>query len=543
MAAALVTLGVLTRFIGIGDHPPRTDELFHIIAGRSWAEHGTFAMADGEYVRSWPYTVATGILFKLFGAGMAEGRALAAIGGVFGIVAVGLWARKVAGVPAGWVAGLLLCFDYSAIGQAQTARFYTWHALLVWLFAIAVYAFVTGIGRLRWVRLAGLALAAVVSLFMADQLQKMTPVILAAVATWVMLWLLINGKLDPLLRSPVRLTAVAAGLAVVAGVGAALFWQPLYAQWLFFRRAPAWAVEDSASLSYYVQQLAYGYNWMFSLFPVAAMIAWRKHRDAALFLAVVLLVALLAHSLAGMKAMRYVHYLSLFFCALWGVAFAAALPTIRSFAAGIAPGGWATRPRALLAGGLIGFAALLGLVSANYYRDTAVAAVKLIKTGSPDVQYSGRWAREDVDWTPYLPQIRALAKRSVFIATDLQRTVYFLGNYDVMLNKSELDEMGQSEFEWDDRTGRPNISSAASLMRLIRCYPTGSLLVSESKIGSADIPDETLRVIEREMRRVPLPAPLDMRAYEWSHTPDRGSAECRALYDEGYVRNGPETWR
>jgi hypothetical protein len=542
MAVVLVALGVLTRFVGIGDHGPRTDELFHIIAGRSWAENGTFAMAGGEYVRSWPYTVATGLLFKLTGVGMAEGRALSAIGGVLEIFAVGLWARKVAGAPAGWAAGLLLCLDHSAIEQSQTARFYTWHALLVWLFAISAYGFVTGLGKTGRARLAGLALGGLAALFMAHQLQKMTPIIVAAVAAWAVLWLLVNGRLDPLLRSPVKLAGVVLALLAAAGVGAVLFWQPLHAEWLFFRRAPAWAVEDSSSVSYYVQQLAYGYNWMFSLFPVAAMIAWRKYRDAALFLATVLLVVLVAHSLGGMKAMRYVHYLSLFFCALWGLAFAAALPAIRSFVAGIAPR-WPAIPRALVAYGLVGFAALLGLASANYYRDTAVAGVKLIKTGSPDIVYTGRWAREDVDWTPYLPQLRALAKRSVFVASDLQRTLYFLGDYDVMLNKSELDEMGQDEFAWDDRSGRPNISTGASLRRLMRCYPSGSLLVSESKIGSADIPDETLHVIEHEMRRVPLPPKLDMRAYEWSGTPDRGSADCRALYDEGYVRAGRENWR
>ena len=62
MTGMLLLLASLTRFIGIGDHGARTDELFHIIAGRSWAENGSFAIMDGNYERSWLYTVATGII-------------------------------------------------------------------------------------------------------------------------------------------------------------------------------------------------------------------------------------------------------------------------------------------------------------------------------------------------------------------------------------------------------------------------------------------------------------------------------------------------
>jgi hypothetical protein len=541
MAALLFSLALLTRLIGIGDHPPRTDELFHILAGRSWAENGTLAMGDGEYLRARYYTMATGIMFELFGFGMAEGRALSAIGGALQVMALGLWMRSITGdLWAGWAAALLLCFNAEAIEQSQTARFYTWHALGTWLFAISSFALVTGAATAGKLRLAALLVVAIVSLAVAAHLQQTTAVVVAGVLAWTGLWLLINHKLDFIIRSPVRLKAVAAGLIVGAAAMSMAEWHQIHAQWVFFRRAPAWAGKSVTAPGFYLNELAFSMNWLFALFPLAAIIAWRRYRDATLFCIVIAAVILIVQSLGGMKATRYVYYAFPFIFALWGLTFAAAMPAIRQYGASLAPPLWPRPARVALVWGLATIVAGVALLSPNSYRDTARAGIRYLKTGSPDdLQETAGHHRDEVDWSPYVATLKSLTRRDVFIATDLQRTIFYLGDFDILLNQSELDDAGKdtgrAEFSWDDRSGHTDISRGSSLRLLMRCYATGSLLVSDQKMQSPDISPDAAKVIREEMQAIALPAALRMHAYTWTRTPEPGSPECKYLYDEGFI--------
>lgn len=535
IAIGLFAIGLLPRLIGLGDHPPRTDELFHIIAGRSWAANGTLAMGDGVYDRASLYSVATGVMFKIFGVGIFQGRLLGALAGALQVMALGLWVRSVADARAGWVAGLLLAFNHFAVEHAQSARFYAMHALATWVFAIAVYAMVTRGLAQGWARLAGLGLVAVASLALAAHLQKMTPVIVAAVGSWAGIWLLMEGKLGFFFGSTRRtaITLLIGGGAVLAV--AVLAWQPLSAEWEFYRRAPGWAEGDRNNKSYYVQELSYGLNWIFSLFPVAAMIAWRRYRSAVSFCVVVIVVALAAHSFGGMKARRFAFYIYPFMLALWAFAFAVAAPTVMRWWKDVSAG-WSRGRSTLAAIGVFGFAAAVALLCANNYRNSLVALSRLIKTGSPDISFNDGWARMEVDWTPYLADIHRLTKdKSVFIATDMTRSIYYLGDYDVLLNRSDLDDMGEGDFVFDYRTGRYDIGSGSALKLLMRCYPTGAVLVASFGDDAGIIPPDAWQVIRDDMREIALPAPLQMRAYEWRSTPDSGSEACKAVYDGGYV--------
>lgn len=539
MAGLLLAIALVTRLIGIGDHPPRTDELFHILAGRSWAEHGTFAMADGEYLRARLYTAATGVMFKLFGYGLAEGRALSAIGGALQVMALGLWVRAISGSAlAGWVSAMLLCFNAQAIEQSQTARFYTWHGLGVWLFATAVFTIVTESAAMRWLRIAMLSAGALLSLAIAMHLQPTTAIAFAGVAAWTGLWLMIHRKPDFIFKSGGRLAATAAAILILAAIFCLLEWRHLHDQWILFRRAPAWAESSVTAPAFYLNELAFAFNWLFALFPLAAVLAWRRYRDAALFCVTIMTIIIIAQSLGGMKATRYVYYAFPFLLALWGLAFAAALPAIRHYLGSLAPH-WPRAARQVLAAGLICMVAGVALLSPNYYRDTAQAAMLFVKTGSPERHQTNGYHHDELDWTPFVPAIRPLMKRDVFIATDMQRTIYFLGDYDVLLNRSELDDAGkdtgQKEFTWDDRTGRVDISRGSSLQLLMRCYATGAILMSDQKTASPDITPDAARVIESEMQLVALPAQTRLVTYEWKRTPEPDAPECKHLYYEGYV--------
>ena len=198
---SLLFLAALVRFVGIGDAALRTDEIYHLLAGRSWADHGTLAMGDGLYTRARLYSMATGWFFQLFGPTPAVGRSLAAVAGVLLVVATALWARRRAEPLVAWTAGLLLCLSYTSITIAQFARFYTWHALTVFLLAITVYAGVTQLKTLGVRRLALLAVTALLLLLISIHLQATTFLMVLGLAVWAGLYLLFTGQLTFIIRS------------------------------------------------------------------------------------------------------------------------------------------------------------------------------------------------------------------------------------------------------------------------------------------------------------------------------------------------------
>lgn len=539
MGIALFAIGILPRLIGLGDHPPRTDELYHIIAGRSWAENGTLGMGAGVYNRAHLYSIATGAMFKLFGVGITQGRLLGALSGALEVVALGLWLRAVAGTRAGWVGGLLLAFNHFAVEQAQSARFYSAHALMAWIFATSVFAMLTGgVGQGK-VRLAALAIITVASLALAIHLQPLTAIIAGAVACWAGPWLLANGRLSFFFGSLRRTTITLPVMFIAAAVFALVARNLLLDAWHLYRRAPGWAEGDINDLSFYLQELSYSLNWMFSLAPVAAMIAWRRHRDAVIFCAVIIVVAALGQTFGGMKAKRYIFYLYPFFIALWGMAFAVAAPAVVQWWEKVAPPAGRWRPA--LGMGLFATVAGFALICANSYRSSLVAVSHLVRTGSPDILIHKGWGQMEVDWTPHLGELRRFVdKGSVFIATDMTRTIYYLHDYDILLNRSDLDDAGAGEFVYDDRAGRFEMGSGTALELIIRCYPSGTLLMADFGDFNGIITPDVWKVIHARMHEVPLPPELLLQGFSWNSKPDSNSPECRAVYDAGYVHNRHE---
>ena len=49
-------------------HPPITDELYHLLAAASWAADGSLAIAEGEYLRASAFTKLIGVIH-----GMSDG--------------------------------------------------------------------------------------------------------------------------------------------------------------------------------------------------------------------------------------------------------------------------------------------------------------------------------------------------------------------------------------------------------------------------------------------------------------------------------------
>jgi hypothetical protein len=527
LVLVLLVLATLVRLVGIGDAALRTDEIYHLLAGRSWADHGTLQMGDGVYTRARFYSMATGWFFELFGPTPGVGRGLAAVGGILLILATALWVRKTCGPIAAWVAGLLLCFSYSSITIAQFARFYTWHALGVFLLAIATYAIVTrglGLGVARLGLWIAVALAAfVVSL----HLQDITLLVVLALATWVGLHLLLTGKLAFLFSSPVRL----AGLAILVLLALAVIWVERHRalhMWYNLRSAAAWSHENQDNFGFYITVLGRWLSWLFYLLPVAAIIAWRRYRDVTLFCVTMLAVCLALHSLAGMKALRYVYYLYPYIFTLWGCAVAVAGPPVVRFLHGLVSS-WAGRAAPAVVGGLILVVTAVSFVIIFDYRLTVTGAVRLLRTGSVAQPFEYGSAREEVDWEPHLAPLRVLQNRGLFIATDSVRTLYYLQDYDLLLNKTELSDAGPKEFTYDRRTGKRDISTGQSVEAVVKCYPSGAIIVSDARWRNANVPEDAANMIERIAKPVKLPEGLRMRGYVWEHAMD-SSPDCARLH-------------
>jgi uncharacterized membrane protein len=335
--AALLFLGaLLLRLAGIGERPPKTDELYHLLAARSWAENGTLAIADGQYLRARGYTIATAVMYELFGTSIGAGRLLAALGAAVQVATLGLWVRWVASARAAWIAGLLLLFSHESLLLSQFARFYTWHAAFVLIAAVSAYVLVHADPARHRRRAMGLAALALVSLHLAMQLQDTTVIMIAALGAWGAV-LFVTSPATAWLRSSPRLMIGGAVLLALAG---ALFAyaarDPLLAKWQSFRHVAEWAKGRSDYQSYYFWLLLETFGWLFAMLPLAVLTAWRSYRRPVLFCVLILLVGLALHSVAGMKAVRYVYYLLPFMFVIWALAVEAAAPVISRFLSG----GW-----------------------------------------------------------------------------------------------------------------------------------------------------------------------------------------------------------
>ncbi|MFQ5624906.1 MAG: hypothetical protein ACE5FS_16105, partial [Paracoccaceae bacterium] len=107
-AMAVFCLALAIRLIDLG-HGYGGNELFHMLAARSWLDEGTFRVAHGIYDRNSEFTVLLAWLTRVFGEGPMVGRLPAVIAGSLLPVALFAWCRMSVGRTAGWFAAILLC--------------------------------------------------------------------------------------------------------------------------------------------------------------------------------------------------------------------------------------------------------------------------------------------------------------------------------------------------------------------------------------------------------------------------------------------------
>lgn len=523
---APVLLGILALAIRLLhlDQPALFDELYHVLAARNWLAEGELRIGDGVYERTPLFTILIAGWFALFGESLEVARLPSVLAGAALVVLLFLWVRAVAGALAAWIAGLLLCLSPEAIGVSQYVRFYALHGLLFWLGAIGTYRLVTAPPGWAGGTLVGAGVA--VCFYSGWYLQTVTLIGLVGVAAWAVPALAVPW----LSRGPARrgkwLGAAVVALLALAAVWPALQIEAVAALLDRYREVPLWLAERRDLFYYYHDQFGRDYPTLWPLAGIALVLGLSYRPQPTIFCAVVFAVAILAHSFAGAKKLRYVYYTLPFLFALWGIALAAVWPHLRHFLEQSA-----ARALGYLQLGRLGRPAVVAVLSAavvfTVFANTAFLKTALFVAGVtlPPLARPPDWAAAREPLSPWLDDA------AIVLTTSELEALYYLGRHDVLVSKSRLSEMeGVDEFGIDPRTGRPVISTPESLRLVMACYPKGLIVTSDSRWRDpAQLDDAVADLVLAEAEPVELPA-RGIHAYVWDHPPDAPRpADCPDL--------------
>jgi hypothetical protein len=525
-ALAIGLIAIATRSFHT-EHAPLYDELYHLLAARSFATDGSLAIGQGAYTRAADFTILTGWMFERFGVGLTVARLLPIFSGSLLVVSLFLWTRSVAGRGAAWTAALLLSFSPNAIVLSQYIRPYAPHALLFFWGAIGLHTLVSGQARSgRW-RL-GVIASTVICLGAALRLQVTTLIGLAGLSPWLLIasrpaWAASFAWLR-------RYRAIGIGLLGLTAAGAIALVETGIAGHLLelAQEQPLWAQSSKFHVYHWIFLKYYPTLW--SLLPLAWLFAIARRGEPALFCVSLFTVSLLLHVFFPIRGERYIAYLMPFFFALWGMVLAEAVPqlggtalaALRQVLPGYAPSGRTARA---VQGLTVAVSIAFLLVSNSAFFNAA----KVIARGP--VQLHPQY---QVDWAAARALLRPLAARAdLVVATNALSAYYHLDRVDVEFSATHLSELRESkQFSVDHRTGRPVISEAASLRQLMACYPTG-LVVSEGwqwKNRVVGIDEGSAELLLREAERVELPPQANLIAFRWQRPKgEPPDGPCRSL--------------
>ena len=494
----ILLVPVLTRtFI---DHPPLYDELLHLLAARGVLATGEPAIDSGIYGRAELFTRIVATSLSQFGDSPVAARlpALAAAMALVGLV--GAWTCRRGGFLAGIVTTGLLATAPSTLSLAAFARFYTLHALLIVAMLIAVFEALEPTHR----RPAAIALLAVAAVFLpiALHLQE-TTVISAGAGTLAALSLLAfdhRATLWPwVTRRPL---IVIAGLAGACTVGLLLVWQLGLIERL--GTAPLWAAERAGRTGYYNTVLIRNYPLLWPLLPLAIAATAIRHRRLALYSTVIIVSALVVHSIAAQKAIRYYYHVLPFVCVLWGIGIANAAKLLQQ-------GIEYTIPR-LAPIALIVSVAFLGFTLANSTEGQRGARL-LLARGTTDDSITNA---SEAEWGIALPALRDYVNSADnVVASSSVKSLFAFGRYDYELNASVVfeTETGQ-EFGRDPRTGRQAIGARASIERLLNEAGTTLVVIEDEKLDDDDgAPADTVNLVRQRCTEIEVPPESQLNAW------------------------------
>lgn len=507
-AAGLLGAAVLLLMArGVLVHPVHYDELLHILSARGLLQTGVPAIADGLYVRASGYTYLVALSFDWFGESPVSARLPALAAGAVLVYVVAAWVTRRIGFFAGTAAALLLCAVPTTVDVAVFARFYTVHALVMLLMFIAGYEALQP-GRATAERVVGLV-ALVLLVLLGWHFQDTTVIAVGAVTAGMLAvlamdhWTQVAGFIR---RRPVLTVAAVAALAGT-GVAATAYLGMLEQ----LSGTALWAAGNARRYQYYLMEFRDDLPLLWPLLPAAGVVAlqWPTGRRLALFCLVAVVSALLVHSVAAQKTMRYVYYLVPLICIVWAAALAnlVAAACQRERARSVAH---AQRSSPLL------WAVLLATVLLS---QEGARGLKLLAGEAADVER--RPFADEPNWAPLVAELAPRSRDADRVVTsNSMKALYFLGRYDYELNSTIVPETETgTEFGRDERTGRQAIGAPESVRQVLERPGTTLVVIESSKIGrTSGVTSGAYSVIESHCGEVALPHGSGVRAW-WCAAP------------------------
>jgi hypothetical protein len=270
------------------------------------------------------------------------------------------------------------------------------------------------------------------------------------------------------------------------------------------REVPLWASWAADRPHYYLIEFARDLPLLWPLFPVAVFVAIAAHRRIAVFCIVVLLFALVVHSIAAAKSMRYVYYALPFFCVIWGCALSGLYAYASRFEIRLgALGARTAAPLLLLA------AAVVVVLSQEGQR---TARLVLARNSAAQVLYAG-----ETDWSSAVATLAPLvASADRVVTSNSMKALYYFGRYDYELNASIVIETSTGEeFGLDERTGRRAIGTAQSIASVLEMPGTTVLILEQEKLDVAvGVPADAVAAIAARCSVLAVPAAAGVRAWQ-----------------------------
>ena len=517
-SSSLLFLAALTmRLVGI-DSAPGDNEIFHILAARSWLQDGTFSIAYGAYQRNPEFTALLGLVFQTFGESPAIARMPAALAGSLMVVVLFLWMRLTVGRAAAWIAAVLLCVCPLAIYISQFVRAYAFQGLAFFGGSICVYALATAtlshVARL----IAGLLGAALLAL--AINLHILSLIGIACLALWLIFEYLDRVK-SLLGRSSNQRWLFVGALALLLAAGALVLVSGEADRLLrLYRDLPPQKAYQQNPFWYYHNWFAELYPLLWGAFPVAAIFAIVRRRSFGLFCVIILLAALLVHSFAARKGLRYIYYLLPFFFATWGYVIAETIPFVKRLcrdAANVLLGDEQERI-ARWSGALALVLVALFVIASNS------VLIPIVDALAGKDQTGPNWEAAAERLAPWLND-----EQAVVIVSPMQAPLYYYGRADIEFGPKYIYQSDTDrEFGTDWRTGLKAISSRESLELVFACFSRGLLLMDSSRWRKPYYgPDnDGFEVLTRHAEQLALPSQWQLTAYTWDLPATIPPPEC-----------------
>jgi len=509
------------------DHVPHRDELNHVLAARALLENGTLEIVAGAepYTRAAGFTYLVAGMFRVFGESLITSRIPALVCGVLLVLLLFLWVRSEAGRAGAWVAALLLTFAPISLQLSQWSRFYTLHALLILAACMLVYYVILPRPARTRERIL-LGMAAFLCLAFAFHLQITTLIGAAGLGLWV---LLVGGpEWVRRLQEPGR-RRMAVGLMVagaIAVTGALALSGFVDFVWQRAAYVDDWAEARSAEAYFYHYRMLGLYPPLWSLFPVAVVLALATRFRAAMLCVCVFGVAFVAHSLVAWKTERYIFYALPFFFAIWGIATAGALNWFQGRIE-TSLGNAGIRSPVLKK---VGVAAIFcGIILFGAFSSQgAFLGYKMMTVGDADWQWAGY--RGHPDWVAAADATEPLIQGAdVVVASYDVTALYAVGRLDFMLRSAGAGESDEGvAFGYRTKSAASTINSPRALEQVMECYGSGLVFIDGGHYGRSWAVDEGMvDVLEARSTRLVTPDP-QMYVYYWEGV-GSGEGDCEVV--------------